>query len=111
MTKIDYENLGSFENPVWNIFDALELAQDSASTYSGDSTIVVNIHLLKGDHYSLRDRGDSGLFYKKLKSKQNTNLNYFVQLQPLSCNLIRPNITMSMLLPFCTEEQITVYNK
>lgn len=65
------DNLGTFENPVWNLFDAIEMAKDFAGQYSASSTIVVSIHLFKGDHYALRDRGDSGLYYKKMKMKNN----------------------------------------
>lgn len=52
---------------MWDLFDALEMARDIASKYSHDSTLVISIHLLKGDHYAIRDRADSATYYKKIK--------------------------------------------
>ena len=104
-------SIGSFGNPLWNILDAFKLARDKAAPFSSDSIIVMNFMLFQGDHFAIRDHGDSSLIYRSTLTKGQKNLNYFITVLPLSCYYSGVNVTRAMLDGKCTDGEVTIYNK
>jgi len=71
-------DIGSFQNPFWDIQYAVERAQELAVQYTNE--ITVNIYLMKGDHFVIRDKGTTNLVYRPNLAKPNKNLNYHLTL-------------------------------
>lgn len=53
-TLIRLTDIGEFSNPFWDLQFAIERARELATIYTTE--VTVNIYLMVGDHYVLRDR-------------------------------------------------------
>jgi hypothetical protein len=70
--------------------------------------VTINIYLFVGDHYVIRDRGDTELLYKPTLYKPNDNLNYYLTIQPLFCTYSTDEFDIT---DYCTNDVVTIYNK
>ena len=51
------------DKPLYQLDDALERAEEFASRFLPSVTVQVTIHLFKGDHFMLENRGKTTLPY------------------------------------------------
>jgi hypothetical protein len=101
-----WSDMGDYSNAFWDLEFALVRAQELAVMLDYDVTI--NIYLLNGDHYVIRDRGDTELLYKPTLYKPNDNLNYHLTIQPLPCTYETEDFDVADV---CTDDVVTIYNK